>query len=1078
MLKLVAGRAGSGKSTFCLEKIKELAKTGKQCLLIVPEQSSFSFERSLSGALLGEEACAARVMSFKKQSRDIFSHCGGGALLRLKDAQRCTLVRRAAADVEGDITYFRRHRKNMSFFKMATDVIDEFKNAGVSPTHLEELARLADLGLTCAKLHELALIYGAYEAEVANKFYDDSSELYAAAERCKKSDLYSGKTVFYDGFSGFTEPEYALLAAVMEQCDDMYVTLCCDNVFSQEENAFYIAAKSGRRLIEMAKKQGIAVEKPLVLSEFPRFKSEGLLTAESFFAGGGSKGACVDGLYKIEAGDVYEEISCVADEIVYLARVKGFDYSQIAVIARDIGAYTAALRSVFGLYKIPYFCDFNEDLSHSPIWLFVKAALEMTQKIKTEPLLALLKTRLTSLSDDDIALLENYVFVWDISGEDWLCEFSKNPHGFDETDDLQKEEIAQIERARSKAVGWLLQFKKEADSKSCCDVIREVYRLLERSGALAKLEKTDDEQLRQAQRCLELLGELYELVDGEYMSAEELIETAEILAKSTEIGDIPRCFGQVAIGEADRMRTDNPRAVFVLGLCEGLFPKTSFDTKILTQSERDFLSENGVELAKTFDNSAAMERMFLYRAVTCAGERLYFGCPAADAKGSTLHVSSGVESFLAANGSLPPEAALDGCGGIVNAATARREYSLAVESGDVQTQELIESVGGREFCEDIKKAAAEPSYSVSDTAVMHALLTDRLRVSASKINMFYECRFSYFLNYIMKIRPIEKAAMSPLESGTFIHAVVENLMRRTEGRLCDFTEESLGEIAAEEAKKYVEQRLKDEISRTPRLRYIVSRLIEQTQRLAKQLRREQEQSSFEPTDFELEIGERGEVVPLVLETPDGKRIIAEGKVDRVDVFRKDGVGYLRIVDYKTGNKKFKLDEVMLGLNIQMLLYLFTLCKNAKERYGDVIPAGVLYMPADPPIPDEAEVGKAQRAYRMNGLVLEDIEVIKAMERECAGVFIPIKLKKDGTPSGGTLADLEEMGAISTKIDAIIIDMARTLYDGDIEAQPVVYKDFTPCKRCRYTSICRKDRIMRVRAGSESEDASGEEDGGQ
>lgn len=219
---------------------------------------------------------------------------------------------------------------------------------------------------------------------------------------------------------------------------------------------------------------------------------------------------------------------------------------------------------------------------------------------------------------------------------------------------------------------------------------------------------------------------------------------------------------------------------------------------------------------------------------------------------------------------------------------------------------------------------------------------DRLTLSPTRVEQYYRCRFSYFLQYVLRIRPRRRAELSPLESGSLVHYILEHVMRRAGAEFPRLAPEELARLAGEVADQYVAENMP---AAGRRFAYLVERLKRGVTRLLAYLQAEQTQSLFHPAAFEQEIGTgEGAVPPLTLRTPDGRTVQVQGKIDRVDVMEREGRTYLRVVDYKTGNKAFNLDEVYCGLNTQMLLYLFTLRSNAAQVYKNPVAAACCIWP--------------------------------------------------------------------------------------------------------------------------------------
>ena len=326
---------------------------------------------------------------------------------------------------------------------------------------------------------------------------------------------------------------------------------------------------------------------------------------------------------------------------------------------------------------------------------------------------------------------------------------------------------------------------------------------------------------------------------------------------------------------------------------------------------------------------------------------------------------------------------------------------------------------------------------------------------------------------MLKIRKPRQARIDALEAGSFIHGVLEKAMLRTQGDLRKVAEDQVPAFTRDCAEEYMTEELPGDAAADGRTAATAERLIQQAERLIGRLRQERLVSDFAPKEFEYTIGEDGKSPPMVLNASDGREILVGGKIDRVDEYRSGGQTFLRVVDYKTGERDFKRADVDDGISLQMLIYLFALCRNGPEEYRGAVPAGVLYMPADPKPASPGD--DPEKPYRMDGLVLNEDEIIRAMDRECSYRFIPVSFTKSGSVSGkcsSHLATRDEFRAISDVVDGTITDMADRLIGGDIEAYPLVKTKV--CDYCDYRSVCRKDRILRKR-GEEAEDESNGQD---
>lgn len=1063
MLRLIIGRAGSGKSEAVMKTVEKKTAEGKPCLIVVPEQASFYFERDLALRLKGASAQLAEVKNFKRLCRDVFNECGGGIKRMINDPLRAVLLRQAVHSLGDEIVFYRRHKNDPAFFSLASDVINELKNAGVTSELLFSAAEKTASPLSQAKLRELSLIWAAYERIIEKSFQDGADELTHAARLCENASFFKGKTVFFDGFTGFTEPELQMIGGIILTADEVYCTFCCDDIYSDTDDSFSFVRKNARMLTSLAKKRGSEVYISNSLTELYRFKADGLKAVESFFADGRLDKPSSDGVFLIEGSDLYSEAEAVADEITALVRDEGYDYSDIAVVARDTSRYRFAVKRTFELYGIPLFLDDTDNMLGSPVIRFFLAALSLADGIKTEKLISLLKTSLFDISDEAVDLLSNYAFVWNIDGGAWYAPFTKNPDGLDAKPDTARLQI--IESARGRAVELIGGYIESVKSLANREIIKKVYELFEKAGATKLIERLGEKETAEASAALRVIDGLYEILDGEF-SAAEIKRYLTLIAAATPLSDIPPSLCEVSFGAANRMRLNNPRAVFVLGLNDGIFPKMSFDAPLLSFSERDVLSGEGVNLSRSFEDSAASEEHFLYRAVTAASERLYLCYAKSNQSGSALSVSAKVAAFLERNAVGAPLSQKAAARFVVNDETALRAYALAAEAKDEALMKAFEESKAKNAALLVKNAASEASHRIANQSEMEKTLGQNLYLSASRIEAYEQCPFSFFMKYIMKVEPLKKAEISPLEAGTFVHSVLEIVMRGLKGDLLSSDEDNLQRLAYEAAEKVIRERMGDLANTNARIGYLLERLKAQSARLLLRLREEQQESDFRPAEFELPISDSEGIKPIVHTLPDGRTVRVVGKIDRVDIMKADEKSYIRVVDYKTGEKRFSLTDVYYGLNIQMLLYLFTVCDKDNGRYENAVPAAVMYMPCDPRAVADSKNAEdeAKKSYRMDGLLYEQEPVIKAMERSVSGVFIPVTLNKDGMPKKTEkLASLEKFGRIKRHIDGIVTELASALYEGKIEAVPTEKSDGKlACDHCDYAAVCRKDRSNKTR----------------
>ncbi|GEM_PF-319225 len=568
----------------------------------------------------------------------------------------------------------------------------------------------------------------------------------------------------------------------------------------------------------------------------------------------------------------------------------------------------------------------------------------------------------------------------------------------------------------------------------------------------------EEQSMLWGQIC-EVLDLFAELLGGVKISKRKLLELLELSFSTLELTAVPHTLDQVQIGTADRIRTIDTKAVFIIGAVEGEYPLLASAGGLFSDADRRRMEQQGVELYGDSDELSAKERMFCYQAVACASEYVFFSYP----KNRT------------GDQGLPPSVLYStpfevfGCGGdmdgnilgrVINPATAAYQLACAFGEAGVLTDTLkayFTQQGDQSIPELLEHSRAKPKYIISDQSLTRRLYGAELRVSPTKIDRFNSCPFSYFVSDGLRLRPRQKAELNPLQSGSVVHMALERIVKAYGSKgLLEVPEEELRAAIDNVIREYLQGRLEDADSLSKRNQYLFMRLSDSIYELLRRLGEEFAQSSFEPAYFEMPIDGSGDAVPITVDTVDGMSITVVGTVDRVDIAEIKGEKYVRVVDYKSGGKKFKLSDVFYGLNMQMLIYLFAIWKGGRGELEDTLPAGVLYMPNlakyhSVERNDTMDKLKRQKDkhYRMNGLILDDPQVIEAMDVNASGIFIPQRTAR----SAGSFMALEHLGRLCGKVEEQIKTMAEEIIKGRAEAMPTVSATQSPCGYCVYFDIC-------------------------
>lgn len=1077
MLTLIIGRSGSGKTHHILRRMEELATAGEEkLLLIVPEQASFETEKHLA-ARLG--AGKAEVYSFSRLCDLIFRQYGGFCRTGADTGDKLLLMKNILLTQPEQMSLYARQRKNTRFVSQLVELTDELRNAGVHPEELATAAQNANNATLSRKLSELGAVYSAYQESLSSAFADETELILRALRRAAGKGFFSGFHIFLDDFFGFTYPQMRMLELILSEAEGVTLSVCCDRLQSAETaDPFFTVRQMARRLKQTAEELGLPTRE-IHLEDPWRFETPALAEMETTLSAdrplppfwGNWKG-----IRFFSASTPYQEITAIAARICNLVRSGKYRYRQIAVIGRDTAPYLPIFEEIFSKYEIPFFSDRKKDVRCHPLFLFVQTALRLGKAFSTDDFLLLCKTGLVTPDENLIARLENYTAIWSIKGAGWRKSWTAPEEGPGKSaeDALCPAELEQLRRTLTAPI---LTLREACRDQNGSQIARAVYGLLcdfhlpetlsRAAGEGTELFGEPMAETAQVYRTLlSSLDRMATALPDQPLSISEFSELFDSLSSGSQLSRIPPSLDEVQVGSAGHIRLAQIKACFVFGLAEGEFPRTTLSGGFFSERERDLLSTGILPRFKGPEELLCGEELVCYTALTAAGGEVNLSYSRTSLSGAVQTPSAPYQK-LRGHFPLAPElddATLPPYNLIY---TPRSALSLLASGKGMSsdTRQEVESVVGeagyhRELLR--LRTPFRPESGIDDPTVTARLYPEHFSLSPSRLETFYLCEFRYFCKYTLRAQPRRKVQVGVLETGNLVHDCLHRLFaQKGADAFFSFSEEELHAAVTETLDLFITENYSGISRESARFFHLLRRLEAALLRLCRHLRREFAQSKFMPEDFELSIGRNGEIPPIVLKNPEGGTVFMEGKIDRVDVMRENGVSYVRVVDYKTGTRVFRLAEVMAGLNMQMLIYLFSLWENGTARYGNVIPAGVLYMPATADaILVNAGASEADRAteegrkLKMNGIVLDDENVIRGMEEKAGGIFIPVKLKKDGTPDAHSrLISLEEMGKLRNEVEHLVAQMAALLRRGSTRINPTVAGGKDPCDSCDYRAVC-------------------------
>lgn len=1081
MLNLIYGRSKSGKTAYTDKLVCELAQKGEnRILVIVPDQTTFETEKAYLKLLGPKLAQNVLVLGFSRMCDYVFTATGAIRKTPADEQTKALLMSIALEEVKDSLTLYADKALSPRLSVLMLSARKELALSGFSGDDIAGAAQGVQ-PITVSKLKDIHLACEAMDALMSKSFEDPDAELSIIADILHTRRIFDGYSVFIDSYLSFTAPELQVVSELMTQCGEMYVTLSYDG-FSKD-GIFSVSYDTSVKLKRIAQAQGILCASPVLCDYDSFFKSDALAHLEKnvfmpdkcVYEGK----TCSPTVYC--ANDRYDEIDFTAREIRRLIIDCGYRYSDIAVVGRDLKPYSSIISTVFGKYGISYFADKPHDITSKPLIKLISACFSaMLSGFDKDDVLSLLKTGLTKADDEDIAVFENYIYTWCLNYSSLCEDFTDNPRGF--ADEFTLEDVENLNRAeavRNLIIPALSRFKEKYAQGKCADMCKGLYELLIEIGTDQKLLKLADklmvwdeisysaEQIRLWDIFVNTLDRTVEVIGDRNLTLKRFYDLLMLEFSLSDISFIPKAIDQVTVGDIERLRLSGKKCVFVIGAVDGEFPKITVDGGIFTASERSELSRLDI-LSQGDDEMSSNRELYLcYYALTSASHKLFVSYPCSELSGEVNSPSVIIDELYKIFSLHNRRTSLtENKADLLWALEPAYDYLAAnIKSGDPIARSLkkyfVEKEEYKSKLLSLESVINSKSrFNISDRKIAEKLFGKNLHLSASKIERYHLCRFSYFCQYALKAKERPKAAIDSLEYGSFVHYILESFFGSFEkSQLSQLNDRQIDDFISSSAEKYAHRHFGGLSSKSARFNYLFTSVKEASFTLVKHIISELSQSSFVPVDFELDIGK--DISAYRLETDSGVSVTVTGKVDRADVFYNNDKAYIRVVDYKTGTKLFNLSDVIYGLNLQMLLYLSVIKSHGQSRYGaEVVPAGVLYMPAFVPTlemaldsTDEQVYNEQSKKLRMNGIVLNNETVLKAMDSQLKGMYIPVSTNAKGDLKGtDNLATLEEFGAVFAYIDKLISQMASELYSGNIDALPAVGSQ-DACMYCPYSSVC-------------------------
>lgn len=1109
-LRFCFGPSGAGKSHRIYEEIMQRAaeEPGRNFLIIVPDQFTMQTQKDLVMRSDRDGILNIDVLSFGRLSHRILEEVGTKEMPVLDDTGKSLVLQKVAADLKEQLPAMGSLLHKQGYIHEVKSAISEFMQYGISTQDMDKLITSAQKrGALAMKLKDLKTLYRGFQDYIRDHFITTEETLDVLRRSLSKSKILKGSVVVFDGFTGFTPIQNRLIQELMRVCAETIVTV----TIGVGEDPYKMDGE--QKLFHLSKKTVADLEKLAAEAEVERGE-------DLFVKGGPNRFAKAPALHYLEqnlfryqyepyAGEQQEihmfealspreEVHQTALYIRHLIREQGMTYRDIAVVIGDLEGYASYVETEFGQLEIPCFLDRTRGIVLNPMIEYIKSALQLYIKdFSYDTVFHFLRSGMADISREEIDELENYVIRTGARGYRTYSrlftrrteELQENAEGSEQAEEKTMERLNRIRQQFMDAVEILHMGSQEKAG----DYVSHLYDFLEQNQVQQKLlnyqqqfEKEGDlsrarEYAQIYRLVMDLLDQVYELLGEEEISRQEFADILEAGFGEITVGTIPQNVDRIVVGDMERTRLKQVKVLFFLGVNDGNIPKNASKGGIISDMDREFLIESGTEMAPSPRQQMYIQRLYLYLNMTKPSEQLYLSYAKVNSEGKGIRPSYLIDTvrklFPAMSVEYPQNRSrLEQIEGKQEGARYLAEELREYVEGTLPEEErqdfylMYRAYEADAAGRDLLTRAAFRRYRESGLSriVARALYGQQLENSVSRLETYAACACRHFLQYGLSLQEREEFGFEASDMGTVYHAVLENFAGKlAESNLTwwDFTEDFAAKAVKESVEAYAATYGETVLYSSARNEYAITRMSRILTRTVLTLQKHLKQGSFQPDDYELSFRFAEDLDSIHVDLSEDEKMHLQGRIDRIDVSEDAEHVYVKVIDYKSGNRKFDLAALYYGLQLQLVVYMNAAMEMESRKHPDkeIVPAALLYYHIDDPtietpveLTDEQINEQILAKLRMNGVVNSDPGVVERLDRymQDKSVVIPVEKKKDGSFSARSgVLSREEMQLISSYVDAKIRSIGREILDGKIAANPYEKGNEGACTYCAYKKVC-------------------------
>ena len=1080
-LKFVFGPSGSGKSYQLYDYvIRESVKfPDRQYIVLVPEQFTMQTQKDLVMQHPNHGIMNIDVLSFVRLAYRIFEETGGQALPVLDDEGKNLILRKIAGDYEKDLKVLKGNMKKLGYISEVKSVLSEFDQYDIGEEELRQMkAAAGENSRLYYKLQDLEVLYIGFKKYLEDRFITKEELLDVLCRVVKGSDILKESTIVLDGFTGFTPVQNRLLGELLEVCREVIVTVTMDDrenpyVYKHPYQLFALGKHTVTSLIQIAAERKVSVEDPLCLYERPLYRfcdnSAMEFLERNIFRYSKECYKEKQGAVRIHvARNPREEAMKAAGRVRNLVRTKGYRYRDIGVIVSNMEVYGDDLGQAFDLYEIPVFMDHKRSILLNSFVEYIRSLLNMVKdNFSYESVFRFLRTNLSGFTYGEVDELENYVIALGIRGyKKWQESWIRRPKYLEE----EKLEILNHNRVRLVEKVDTLVYVLRQRSKTVKDVTMALYEFMVREELQLKLQRQSEafqeagelalaKEYSQVYRILiELFDKFVELLGDEKVTMDEYLKLLDAGLEEARVGVIPPGIDQVVVGDMQRTRLKDIKALIFVGANDTFLPGALIRSGLLTERDRDKFATGKIHLSPGGKEKAYEQKFYLYMNLTKPSETLdiYYSKVSADGKSirpsyliqemqrlfSGLEIEDEEKQAFSAQEWTPKLGMQKVIRGFQDGNAMDQEWQELYSwykrqpQWQYRVEELMKSGFYTRPADGLTKEVAKQLYG------------EHFQDSITRIERFSACAFAHFLTYGLRLRERQTYEFQPLDLGNVCHSALEYYSRK---------HLSWTEIEEEKRQEYIDDSVEHAISdygnsvlySSARNEYMIERMKRLLTRTIWALTKQLEAGDFVPVAYEMRF--------------------ENGKIDRVDLCKDKDKVYVKVLDYKTGSKAFDVVALYHGLQLQLMVYMDAAVKMTQKHYPDseVIPAGVFYYRLNDPLVEKKVVGEEEEIWqkvlkelKVDGVMNLKDETLEHLDHCQAGesAVIPVKYNKNGSLSKNSkVASEQEFEVMMRHALGKVLKVHQKILSGEVAAFPYRRKQESGCDYCAYRHICGFDQ---------------------